>query len=151
MPAGGAGDYMFSLSVTIDTFAFDRVQPSKYFFQRNSQSLLGSSVYSDIGFNRLHNTVTSSRSIFLSLKAKDKISIFQKYRSDVPDYDITFCGVLLRLAEVYQQSEYAIFSNLLKRDGANTYCALLRNDLRLFFRFPRSLSLSLLIRKLTVC
>jgi hypothetical protein len=95
----GAGEYLFTFNVTIDSFD-QKLSPSAYFFFKNDVKIEGTKIYANVGFNKNHDRVPGSRTILLKLEEGDEVSVKQELETDVQDYQISFCGALLHLNKV---------------------------------------------------
>jgi len=96
VPEHGAGEYLFTFTVTIDSFD-QKLSPSAYFFLKNGEIIEGTKIYADVGFSKTHDRVPGSRTILLKLEENDEVSVKQVYETDIQDYQISFCGALLHL------------------------------------------------------
>ena len=100
VPQNAAGEYIFTFTVTIDSFD-QKLTPSAYYFRRNGELIEGTKIYADIGFSKVHDRVPGSRTIILKLEENDEVSVTQEYETDIQDYQISFCGALLHLEKVF--------------------------------------------------
>jgi len=98
VPQNAAGLYMFTFSVTMDTFDDYELLPKEYKFEKNGHllddGLMG--IYADAGSNRANDKVPGSRTILLRLEDGDQVAVRQT-RADGLDGQILFCGALLHL------------------------------------------------------
>ena len=99
VPPHADGLYMFTFSVTIDTWDWDR-NPSLYYFRKNGHKIKGTRLYGDVGSNEDSDKFPGARTIFLELNSGDWIDVFQSERTKVPDYQASFCGSLIHLKKV---------------------------------------------------
>ena len=100
VPINASGEYVFTFTVTIDSFD-QKLTPSAYYFRRNGELIEGTKIYADIGFSKVHDRVPGSRTIILKLEENDEVSVTQEYETDIQDYQISFCGALLHLEKVF--------------------------------------------------
>ena len=89
VPQNAAGEYIFTFTVTIDSFD-QKLTPSSYYFRRNGELIEGTKIYADIGFSKVHDRVPGSRTIILKLEENDEVSVTQEYETDIQDYQISF-------------------------------------------------------------
>ena len=101
MPQNADGLYLFTSSITMDTWDF-------YYFRKNGRKILGSELYGDAGSNEDHDKLPGSRTILVELNAGDSIDVFQQKKRDIPDRQASFCGSLIHLRKVL-----AVFSKVL--------------------------------------
>eukprot|EP00092_Neocalanus_flemingeri_P064799 GFUD01078697.1.p1 GENE.GFUD01078697.1~~GFUD01078697.1.p1 ORF type:complete len:455 (+),score=132.36 GFUD01078697.1:35-1366(+) len=113
VPQHAAGEYIFTFSVTIDSFD-QKLMPSAYYFQKNGERIEGTKIYADIGFSKIHDRVPGSRTIFLKLEENDEVSVIQTKHTDIHDLHVSFCGALLHL-EKASESPGGLFA-----DDSNT-------------------------------
>ena len=103
VPQNAAGLYMFTFSVTMDTFDDYKLLPKEYKFEKNGHllddGLMG--IYADAGSNRANDKVPGSRTILLRLEDGDQVAVRQT-RADGLDGQILFCGALLHLKKVHE-------------------------------------------------
>merc|ERR1719357_2101317 len=90
VPENAGGLYLFTFSITMDTWDF-------YYFRKNGRKIQGSELYGDAGSNEDHDKLPGSRTILLELNAGDSIDVFQKKKRDIPDRQASFCGSLIHL------------------------------------------------------
>jgi len=109
VPEHGAGEYLFTFTVTIDSFD-QKLSPSAYFFMKNDVKIEGTKIYANVGFSKNHDRVPGSRTILLKLEENDKVSVTQELETDVQDYQISFCGALLHL-EKASESPGGLFAD----------------------------------------
>jgi len=103
VPKQGAGLYMFTFSVTMDTADFNS-EPSMYEFVKNGTAIAGTKIYSDAGLphprkgrSAIYDTTPASNTIFLKLEEYDEVAVRQLMETDIPDYHVSFCGSLIHL------------------------------------------------------
>ena len=106
VPKNASGLYMFTFSVTMDTADFNS-EPSQYEFEKNGDQILGTSIYSDAGLphpvagkTSIYDKVPGSNTIFLKLEEDDEIGVRQTRDTDIPDFQVSFCGTLIHLETV---------------------------------------------------
>merc|ERR1712165_426731 len=98
VPENAAGLYLFTFSITMDTWDFIEGHTwDFYYFRKNGRKILGSELYGDAGSNEDHDKIPGSRTILLELNAGDSIDVFQKKKRDIPDSQASFCGSLIHL------------------------------------------------------
>ena len=101
VPENAAGLYLFTFSITMDTWDFIEGHAwDFYYFRKNGRKILGSELYGDAGSNEDHDKLPGSRTILLELNAGDSIDVFQKKKRDIPDRQASFCGSLIHLRKV---------------------------------------------------
>ena len=102
VPPNAAGLYIFTFSVTIDTFDDNQFLPKEYKFEKNGHflddGLMG--LYADAGSNRLNDKVQGSRTILLRLEDGDQVAVRQTRAQYGLDRHVSFCGALLHLNKV---------------------------------------------------
>jgi len=96
VPMNAAGEYMFTFTVTIDSYD-QKLTPSSYFFAKNGTVIEGTELHARIGTSRKHDKTTGSRQVLLKLEEYDEVSVIQTLESDIADYHVSFCGALLHL------------------------------------------------------
>jgi len=98
VPENAAGLYLFTFSITMDTWDFIEGHTwDFYYFRKNGRKILGSELYGDAGSNEDHDKLPGSRTILLELNAGDSIDVFQEKKRDIPDRQASFCGSLIHL------------------------------------------------------
>merc|ERR1712038_1522191 len=98
VPENAEGLYLFTFSITMDTWDFIEGHAwDFYYFRKNGRKILGSELYGDAGSNEDHDKLPGSRTILLELNARDSIDVFQKKKRDIPDRQASFCGSLIHL------------------------------------------------------
>ena len=100
VPVNAAGEYVFTFTVTIDSFD-QKLTPSSYVFAKNGTDLEGTEIYANAGTSRKHDKISGSRQVFLKLEEYDQVSVIQKFKTDIQDYHVSFCGALLHLDQVW--------------------------------------------------
>ena len=101
VPQNAEGLYLFTFSITMDTWDFIEGHTwDFYYFRKNGRKILGSELYGDAGSNEDHDKLPGSRTILLELNAGDSIDVFQKKKRDIPDRQASFCGSLIHLRKV---------------------------------------------------
>merc|ERR1711899_623109 len=109
VPQNAEGLYLFTFSITMDTWDFIEGHTwAFYYFRKNGRKILGSELYGDAGSNEDHDKLPGSRTILLELNAGDSIDVFQQKKRDIPDRQASFCGSLIHLRKVL-----AVFSKVL--------------------------------------
>ena len=109
VPENAEGLYLFTFSITMDTWDFIEGHTwDFYYFRKNGRKILGSELYGDAGSNEDHDKLPGSRTILLELNAGDSIDVFQQKKRDIPDRQSSFCGSLIHLRKVL-----AVFSKVL--------------------------------------
>ena len=106
VPKQGAGIYMFTFSVTMDTADFNS-ESSMYEFVKNGTAIDGTRIYSDAGLphprkgmSAIYDMTPASNTIFLKLEEYDEVAVRQLMETDIPDYHVSFCGSLVHLEKV---------------------------------------------------
>merc|ERR1711899_636802 len=98
VPQNADGLYLFTFSITMDTWDFIEGHAwDFYYFRKNGHKILGSELYGDAGSNEDHDKLPGSRTILLELNAGDFVDVFQKKKRDIPDRQASFCGSLIHL------------------------------------------------------
>merc|ERR1712130_422103 len=98
VPQGADGLYLFTFSITMDTWDFMEGHTwDYYFFRKNGQKIKGTGLYGNVGSNEDNDKVPGSRTILLELNAGDAIDVFQWKEKDIPDRQASFCGSLIHL------------------------------------------------------
>merc|ERR1711963_469625 len=98
VPQNADGLYLFTFSITMDTWDFIEGHTwDFYYFRKNGRKILGSELYGDAGSNEDHDKLPGSRTILLELNAGDSIDVFQRKKRDIPDRQASFCGSLIHL------------------------------------------------------
>merc|ERR1711963_446888 len=98
VPENADGLYLFTFSITLDTWDFIEGHTwDFYYFRKNGRKILGSELYGDAGSNEDHDKLPGSKTILLELNAGDSIDVFQKKKRDIPDRQASFCGSLIHL------------------------------------------------------
>ena len=101
VPENADGLYLFTFSITMDTWDFIEGHTwDFYYFRKNGRKILGSELYGDAGSNEDHDKLPGSRTILVELNAGDSIDVFQKKKRDIPDRQASFCGSLIHLRKV---------------------------------------------------
>merc|ERR1719495_755537 len=103
VPKNASGLYMFTFSVTMDTADFNS-ESSMYEFVKNGAAIPGTRIYSDAGLphpkegmSAIYDTTPASNTIFLKLEEYDEVAVRQLMETDIPDYNVSFCGSLIHL------------------------------------------------------
>ena len=101
MPQNADGLYLFTFSITMDTWDFIEGHTwDFYYFRKNGRKILGSELYGDAGSNEDHDKLPGSKTILLELNAGDFVDVFQEKKRDIPDRQASFCGSLIHLRKV---------------------------------------------------
>ena len=109
VPQNAEGLYLFTFSITMDTWDFIEGHTwDFYYFRKNGRKITGSELYGDAGSNEAHDKLPGSRTILLELNAGDFVDVFQEKKRDIPDRQASFCGSLIHLRKVL-----AVFSKAL--------------------------------------
>ena len=100
-PKDAPGLYMFTFSVTMDTWEATRgLEPAEYQFRKNQEKLVGTSFYCDIGSSRNRDKVQGSKTIFLKLGEDDEVDVVKLRDTAIADSRMSFCGALIHLDKV---------------------------------------------------
>merc|ERR1712012_991709 len=98
VPQNADGLYLFTFSITMDTWDFIEGHAwDFYYFRKNGRKILGSELYGDAGSNEDHDKLPGSRTILLELNAGDFVDVFQEKKRYIPDRQASFCGSLIHL------------------------------------------------------
>ena len=143
VPQNADGLYLFTFSITMDTWDFIEGHTwDFYYFRKNGRKILGSELYGDAGSNEDHDKLPGSRTILVELNAGDSIDVFQQKKRDIPDRQASFCGSLIHLRKVL-----AVFSKVLSTflinifRSARTSCTTFGWSVRPFVRPVRKKNL----------
>eukprot|EP00092_Neocalanus_flemingeri_P025944 GFUD01028118.1.p1 GENE.GFUD01028118.1~~GFUD01028118.1.p1 ORF type:complete len:376 (+),score=108.96 GFUD01028118.1:84-1130(+) len=109
VPLDASGEYVFTFTVTIDSFD-QKLMPSSYYFAKNGTEIEGTKIYADVGTTRRQDRVAGSRQIFLKLEENDEVSVIQTKQTDIHDLHVSFCGALLHL-EKASESAGGVFAD----------------------------------------
>eukprot|EP00092_Neocalanus_flemingeri_P058543 GFUD01069757.1.p1 GENE.GFUD01069757.1~~GFUD01069757.1.p1 ORF type:complete len:375 (+),score=96.95 GFUD01069757.1:31-1155(+) len=96
VPINASGEYIFTFSVTIDSFD-QKLMPSSYWFAKAGKKIEGTEIFANVGSSKIHDKVPGSRQVFLKLEENDEISVIQELKTDIQDFHVSFCGALLHL------------------------------------------------------
>ena len=101
VPQNADGLYLFTFSITMDTFDYLEGHTwDYYYFRKNGHKVAGTGLYGNVGSNPHSDMFPGSRTIILDLKAGDYVDIFQTKGKAVPDLQALFCGSLIHLTKV---------------------------------------------------
>ena len=101
VPQNADGLYLFTFSITMDTFDYLEGHTwDYYYFRKNGYKVAGTGLYGNVGSNPHSDMFPGSRTIILDLKAGDYVDIFQKKTKAIPDLQALFCGSLIHLTKV---------------------------------------------------
>ena len=101
VPQNADGLYLFTFSITMDTFDYLEGHTwDYYYFRKNGYKVAGTGLYGNVGSNPHSDMFPGSRTIILDLKAGDYVDIFQTKGKAVPDLQALFCGSLIHLTKV---------------------------------------------------
>ena len=103
VPQNADGLYLFTFSITMDTWDFIEGNTwDYYYFRKNGHKIIGTGLYGNVGSNEDSDKVPGSRTIFLELNSGDVIDVFQRQEKNIPDRQASFCGSLIHLKKVIQ-------------------------------------------------
>ena len=101
VPQNADGLYLFTFSITMDTFDYLEGHTwDYYYFRKNGHKVAGTGLYGNVGSNPHSDMFPGSRTIILDLKAGDYVEVFQTKGKAVPDLQALFCGSLIHLTKV---------------------------------------------------
>ena len=101
VPQNADGLYLFTFSITMDTFDYLEGHTwDYYYFRKNGYKVTGTGLYGNVGSNPHSDMFPGSRTIILDLEAGDYVDIFQTKGKAVPDLQALFCGSLIHLTKV---------------------------------------------------
>ena len=101
VPQNADGLYLFTFSITMDTFDYLEGHTwDYYYFRKNGHKVAGTGLYGNVGSNPHSDMFPGSRTIILDLKAGDYVDVFQTKGKAVPDLQALFCGSLIHLPKV---------------------------------------------------
>ena len=101
VPQNADGLYLFTFSITMDTFDYLEGHTwDYYYFRKNGHKVAGTGLYGNVGSNPHSDMFPGSRTIILDLEAGDYVDIFQTKGKAVPDLQALFCGSLIHLTKV---------------------------------------------------
>ena len=101
VPQNADGLYLFTFSITMDTFDYLEGHTwDYYYFRKNGHKVAGTGLYGNVGSNPHSDMFPGSRTIILDLKAGDYVDVFQTKGKAVPDLQALFCGSLIHLTKV---------------------------------------------------
>ena len=101
VPQNADGLYLFTFSITMDTFDYLEGHTwDYYYFRKNGYKVAGTGLYGNVGSNPHSDMFPGSRTIILDLEAGDYVDIFQTKGKAVPDLQALFCGSLIHLTKV---------------------------------------------------
>jgi len=100
VPQNADGLYLFTFSITMDTFDYLEGHTwDYYYFRKNGHKVAGTGLYGNVGSNPHSDMFPGSRTIILDLEAGDYVDIFQTKGKAVPDLQALFCGSLIHLTK----------------------------------------------------
>ena len=103
VPQNADGLYMFTFSITMDTWDFIEGHSwDYYYFRKNGHEVIGTGLYGNVGSNEDSDKVPGSRTVLLELNSGDAIDVFQMQEKNIPDRQASFCGSLIHLKKVIQ-------------------------------------------------
>lgn len=98
VPQNADGLYMFTFSITMDTWDFIEGHSwDYYYFRKNGHEVIGTGLYGNVGSNEDSDKVPGSRTVLLELNSGDAIDVFQMQEKNIPDRQASFCGSLIHL------------------------------------------------------
>ena len=101
VPQNADGLYLFTFSITMDTFDYLEGHTwDYYYFRKNGHKVTGTGLYGNVGSNPHSDMFPGSRTIILDLEAGDYVDVFQTKGKAVPDLQALFCGSLIHLTKV---------------------------------------------------
>ena len=101
VPQNADGLYLFTFSITMDTFDYLEGHTwDYYYFRKNGYKVAGTGLYGNVGSNPHSDMFPGSRTIILDLKVGDYVDVFQTKGKAVPDLQALFCGSLIHLTKV---------------------------------------------------
>merc|ERR1712165_251458 len=105
VPQNADGLYLFTFSITMDTWDFIEGNTwDYYYFRKNGHKIIGTGLYGNVGSNEDSDKVPGSRTILVELNAGDSIDVFQQKKRDIPDRRASFCGSLIHLRKASEGS-----------------------------------------------
>ena len=103
VPKNADGLYLFTFSITMDTWDFIEGNTWDYYcFRKNGHEVIGTGLYGNVGSNEDSDKVPGSRTILLELNSGDVIDVYQRQEKNIPDRQASFCGSLIHLKKVIQ-------------------------------------------------
>merc|ERR1712038_1962456 len=100
VPQNADGLYLFTFSITMDTWDFIEGHTwDYYYFRKNGYKVAGTGLYGNVGSNPDSDMFPGSRTIILDLNAGDYVDGFQRKGKAVPDLQALFCGSLIHLTK----------------------------------------------------
>jgi len=98
VPKNADGLYLFTFSITMDTWDFIEGNTWDYYcFRKNGHEVIGTGLYGNVGSNEDSDKVPGSRTILLELNSGDVIDVYQRQEKNIPDRQASFCGSLIHL------------------------------------------------------
>lgn len=98
VPQNADGLYLFTFSITMDTWDFIEGNTwDYYYFRKNGHEVIGTGLYGNVGSNEDNDKVPGSRTILLDLNSGDVIDVYQRQEKNIPDRQASFCGSLIHL------------------------------------------------------
>jgi len=98
VPHNADGLYLFTFSITMDTWDFIEGHTwDYYYFRKNGHKIIGTGLYGNVGSNEDSDKVPGSRTILLELNSGDVIDVYQRQEKNIPDRQASFCGSLIHL------------------------------------------------------
>ena len=103
VPQNADGLYLFTFSITMDTWDFIEGHTwDFYYFRKNGHKIIGTGLYGNVGSNEDNDKVPGSSTIILELNSGDVIDVYQRQEKNIPDRQASFCGSLIHLKKVIQ-------------------------------------------------